>query len=105
MIGLFQAPRFRRRLALLGTVLAWSIVWIGALQYAPTAHAEVHHDAGEADHHCVVEVFNEGVLIDTPDVSVHAPVTRIELEHQLAALFHPAPAARLRPPGRAPPLG
>lgn len=105
MIGLFQAPRFRQRFALLGTVLAWSIVWIGALHYAPTAHAHVHHDADEADHHCVVEVFNEGVLADAPDPSVHAPAERIETEHQLATPFHPAPAARLRPPGRAPPLG
>lgn len=105
MIGLFQAPRNRRRLAPLATVLAWSIVWIGALQYAPTAHAEVHHDAGDADHHCVVEVFNEGVLIDTPDASVHAPATRIETEQQLATPFHPETAPRLHPPGRAPPIG
>lgn len=105
MIALFQANRFRQRLALLGAVLAGSVIWIGALHYAPAAHADLHHDATETDHHCVVEVFSDGVLIDTPDVSIHVPAERIGSEHELATPFHPEPASRLRPPGRAPPIG
>mgnify|MGYP003674804276 CR=1 FL=1 len=92
----------RRNLAAL---LAMAVVWIGALHFSPTAHAAVHDDAGEADHHCVVEVFNEGVLIATPDVGVHAPGERlitIPVTGQSLDLESPQ---RLRPPGRAPPIG
>ena len=105
MISLLQRRRFRPRTALLGALLAWSIIWIGALQFAPTAHADIHHDAHEADHHCVVEIFSEGILVDEISVSVHAPTSLLQSEASSAEEIHLPTPNRLRPPGRAPPLG
>ncbi len=105
MITVFQRRRFRPRTALWGTLLAWSIVWIGALQFAPTAHADIHNDAHEADHHCVVEVFGEGILVDEISVSVNAPTSLLQSEATSAIEIHVHTPDRLRPPGRAPPLG
>lgn len=105
MISLLQHRRFRPSTTLLGTVLAWSIVWIGALQFAPTAHADIHHDAHEADHHCIVEIFSEGILVDEISVEIHAPTSLLLSEASVAESVHLHTPDRLRPPGRAPPLG
>ncbi|GAB5560917.1 MAG: hypothetical protein SynsKO_25640 [Synoicihabitans sp.] len=105
MITLFQRRRFRSRTAVLGAALAWSIIWIGALQFAPTAHADIHHDAHEADHHCVIEVFSEGVLSGEISIEVHAPSTALHIEAATAEVVYLDTPDRLRPPGRAPPLG
>ena len=105
MISLFQRRRFRSRTALLGAALAWSIIWIGALQFAPTAHAEIHHDAHETDHHCVVEIFSEGILVAGISVSVHNPTSLLHSEASVAEAVDFNTPDRLRPPGRAPPLG
>ena len=92
----------RRNLAAL---LAMAVVWIGTLHFSPTAHAAVHDDAHEADHHCVIEVFNEGVLLGDMTVGV---ATRGEQIPSVVVSYTSAWVAspdRLMPPGRAPPLG
>ena len=105
MISLFQRRRFKTRTAVLGSLLAWSIIWIGALKFAPTAHAEIHHDALDSDHHCVVEVFSEGVLLDSPAVGWHASAARLATENAFAQVKVLETPTWLRPPGRAPPIG
>ncbi len=104
MISFFQRRRFRARTAVLGAALAWSIVWIGALQFAPTAHVDIHHDAHEADHHCVVEVFSKGVLVGDITVGISAPATLLHSEAATVPVIQLNPPERLHPPGRAPPL-
>jgi hypothetical protein len=105
MIALFQRRRHHPRTAVLGAILAWCIIWIGALHYAPAAHSHIHGDAHEADHHCVIEVFSDGVLLDTFTIGVEAPATRLHSESAIASVILVETPARLRPPGRAPPLG
>ena len=104
MITRFQRLRYRPRAAALGMLLAWCIVWIGALHYAPTAHAEIHDDAHDVDHHCVIKVFSEGVLLDHATIGIDAPTTRLLPESSKAAVIFVESPAQLRPPGRAPPL-
>ena len=105
MITRCQSRRHRPRAAVLGALLAWCIVWIGALHYAPTAHAEIHDDAHEADHHCVVEVFSEGVILDHATIGIDAPSTPLRTEASRAEVIFVESPAQLRPPGRAPPIG
>ena len=105
MVSLLQRRPFRFRTALLSAVLAWSIVWIGALQFTPTAHADIHHDAHDADHHCVVEIFSEGILLGEISVSVTSPGSLLQSEAQSAEEIYLDTPDRLRPPGRAPPIG
>ena len=104
MISFFQRRRFRPRSAGLGALLALSVVWIGALQFTPTAHADIHDDAHEADHHCVIEVFSEGVLVGDISVGVSTPATLLHSEAETAPVIQLSPPERLHPPGRAPPL-
>lgn len=92
----------RRIMALL---LAWSILGLGALQYAPSAHAEIHDDAHEADHHCVIEIFGNGVLADYVLPDIEAPASRIVECNEVAKVETLPRRSWLTPPGRAPPLG
>ncbi len=105
MIRKLQKHRLRPRLAALGAVLALGVVWIGALYFSPTAHAHVHNDAHEADHHCVVEVFADGVLSDVLELQVSLLATVVTAERVQTHDVWVGENKHLRPPGRAPPLG
>lgn len=85
--------------------LVAAIVWIGGLSHAPAAHTAVHDHAGEADHHCVVEIFADGILLGDLNVAVSAPSELLVITNSVLPLAVYASDDWLTPPGRAPPLG
>ncbi len=101
----FQRRHTHPRTTLLGIVLALSVVWIGALHYAPAAHEHLHHDAHDEDHHCVVEIFADGVLSDVVELHVALAAEIIATEITVRSEVWLEETKHLRPPGRAPPLG
>ncbi len=81
-------------------------VWgLGLLAASPQLHASLHHDAGQADHECVVTLFSHGVNPDTGVLTnLGAPQLSVAAHYPLAPA-RPASDAHLRlPPACGPPL-
>lgn len=101
----FQRRHTHPSSTLLGMVLACGIVWVGALHYSPTAHEHVHHDAHEEDHHCVVEVFADGLISEVVELHVAEATEGIATAMTVRCEVWLEETEHLRPPGRAPPSG
>jgi len=103
MILWFHRRRQSTRHRGIAAALVAAIVWIGGLSHAPAAHAAVHDHAGEADHHCVVEVFADGILVGDLRVAISARRELLATTNFVLPLAVYASDDWLTPPGRAPP--
>lgn len=101
----FQRRHTHPSSTLLGVLLALSVVWIGALHYSPAAHDHAHHDAHEEDHHCVVEVFADGVISEVAELRVALATETVVAEISPRHEVWLEETKHLRPQGRAPPSG
>lgn len=83
--------------------MVFFILLLNLLAADPSLHKWFHHDAGQADHQCVVALFAHGkVDCASVDVPVCATLTFVEsLPRVEFSLF--APAIDHLPAGRAPP--
>jgi len=101
----FQRHFLHPSSTLLGMSLAWSIILIGAIHHSPAAHEHVHHDAHDEDHHCVVEVFADGLISEVAELHVAMATTGIAVENPVRCEVWLEETEHLRPLGRGPPLG
>ena len=95
---------FLRRLLAAGGVAL--VLLLTVLAASPELHAWLHGNAGEADHECVVTLYQHGVVSAAVEVAlvVVLLVQRARVAAASAALYLAAPRYWL-PPALAPPVG
>ncbi len=80
------------------------VLLLTVLAVSPSLHARLHADAGQADHECVITLFQQGVIPETAAlVLVVAPLIPVVLAAAALPRLRLAPARCRLPPGRAPP--
>jgi hypothetical protein len=88
---------------LLAAGAAALVLLLAILAVNPSLHARLHADAGQADHECVITLFQQGVIPETAAlVLVVAPLIPVVFAAARPSLCL-APARCRLPPGRAPP--
>jgi hypothetical protein len=79
------------------------VLLLNAMAASPALHERIHHDAGKADHECVVTLFAHG-HVDSVDCAVPVAVPAAGIETTASIIFSvPGTALENLPPGRAPP--
>lgn len=78
---------------------------IHAVSISHQLHAELHHDAGESDHHCVfVQISNGQIIAQAAPASVPLPVVSESNACSTFAAFVLPLRDYVLLPGRAPPV-
>ena len=87
----------------LAALLVGVVLLLDAMAACPALHEMIHHDAGEADHHCAVTMFAQGkVESATCEIIIPQPTVLIEtVRYFTFSVF--SPAIENLPQGRAPP--
>jgi hypothetical protein len=78
-------------------------LFLQTLAAAPVLHQHLHHDAGKADHHCVVTMLAHGRIHTPPTPVVAAAPTDFVLAPELAPEFLLVAVDYRLLPGRGPP--
>ena len=94
---------FLRRLLAVGGVAL--VLLLTVLAASPELHAWLHGNAGDADHECVITLYQHGMVSAAPEVALvlAALILLARVAAELAALYLALPGYWL-PPTLAPPV-
>jgi hypothetical protein len=95
-----KIPALKKALSLFCLV---SFVFLQALSASPVLHCHFHHDAGKADHNCVVTMLSQGNVITAAAVPFIQLPSVFVIESPAALVSVSVSVDYQLLPGRAPP--